>query len=60
MISSRLSNYRFPEVIACFQNGAFTPEKLCTHKIHYGDMEESFREIKEHPPNVCKILVSFS
>lgn len=54
MISSRLSNYRFPEVIACFQNGAFTPEKLCTHKIHYGDMEEAFREIKEHPPpNVC-------
>lgn len=50
MISSRLSNYRFPEVIACFQNGAFTPEKLCTHKIHHGDMEESFREIKEHPP----------
>lgn len=60
VVGSRLSNYRFPEVIECFKNGAFTPEKLCTHKISYQDAEKAFHEIKEHPENVCKIIISFN
>lgn len=59
VVGSRLSNDRFPEVIECFKNGAFTPEKLCTHKISYRDVEMAFKEIKEHPENVCKIVITF-
>lgn len=59
VVGSRLSNHRFPEVIECFKNGAFTPEKLCTHKVPCEDVEKALKEIKEHPENVCKIIVSF-
>ena len=59
MIGSRLSNSRFPEVLECFKNGAFTPQKLCTHRVSYRDVEKAIREIKEHPENVCKIIICF-
>ncbi len=59
VVGSRLSNSRFSEVIECFKNGAFTPQKLCTHKISYLDTEKAFHEIKEHPENVCKIIIQF-
>ena len=59
VMGSRLSKYRFPEVIECFKNGAFTPEKLCTHKISYRDVEAAIQEIKEHPENVCKVIICF-
>ena len=59
VVGSRLSNSRFPEVIECMKNGAFTPEKLCTHMVSYKDVESAFHEIKEHPENVCKIVIKF-
>ena len=59
VIGSRLSNSRFPEVLECFKNGAFTPQKLCTHRISYRDVEKAICEIKEHPENVCKIIICF-
>ena len=59
VVGSRLNNGRFPEVIECFKNGAFTPEKLCTHKISYRDVEAAIREVKEHPENVCKVIICF-
>ena len=59
VVGSRLSKYRFAEVIECFKNGAFTPQKLCSHKVSYRDVEAAIIENKEHPENVCKIIITF-
>jgi len=56
---SRLNNYRFPEVIEGFESGALTPHKLCSHIIPFTDVEKAFRLIKEHPEQVCKIVMEF-
>ncbi len=56
---SRLSNYRFPEVIEGFESGELTPQKLCSHVIPFTDVEKAFKLIKEHPEQVCKIVMEF-
>ena len=56
---SRLNNNRFPEVIKGFINCTLTPHKLCSHIIPFTDAEKAFRLIKEHPEQVCKIVMEF-
>ena len=29
------------------------------HRVSYRDVEKAIREIKEHPENVCKIIICF-
>ncbi|SHF25913.1 zinc-binding alcohol dehydrogenase family protein [Alkalibacter saccharofermentans] len=59
IIGSRLSNYRFPEVIEGFESGVLTPEKLRTHSFHYTEVVKAFELIKEHPEQVCKVTLRF-
>lgn len=56
---SRLNNYRFPEVISLFESGAVTPSKLRTATYHFTDVAKAFKDIMEHPENVCKATLSF-
>ena len=59
VVGSRLSNYRFPEVIAGFESGVLNPEKLCTKIFPFTDVEKAFKLIKEKPEEICKIVLSF-
>lgn len=59
IVGSRLNRYRFPEVIDGFASSAFTPEKLCSHFVPYQDVERMLRIIKEHPEEVCKVILTF-
>ena len=56
---SRLNNSRFSEVIEGFESGTLTPHKLCSNIIPFKDVAEAFRLIKEHPEQVCKIVMEF-
>lgn len=60
VVGSRLSNYRFPEVIEGFEKKLLTPEKLITHTFNYTDAEEAIKLIVEKPQDVCKVSLSFS
>jgi len=59
VVGSRLSNYRFPEVIEGFESGALTPDKMRTHSFPAQDVEEAMKLIMEHPEQVCKITLTF-
>lgn len=59
VVGSRLSNFRFPEVIEAFEKGLVTPEKLRTHTFHFTEAQKAFDFMKEHPEEVCKVALSF-
>lgn len=60
IVGSRLSNRRFPEVIQGFESGALTPDKLCSRKLPYTEVEKAFRLIRERPQEICKIVLQFA
>ena len=59
VIGSRLNNYRFADVIKGFESHAYTPELMCTGVYSINEAEKAFKEIMEHPKNVCKTIISF-
>lgn len=59
IIGSRLSNYRFPEVIALMEAGKISPEKLRTSAFHYTEVEAAIRQVMEHPETECKVTLRF-
>ena len=59
VVGSRLSNYRFPEVIEGFESGALTPDKIRTHSFPAEKAEEAMKLNMEHPDQVCKITLTF-
>lgn len=59
VVGSRLSNFRFPEVIEGLESGALTPGKMRTHSFPAEKAEEAMRLIMEHPEKVCKITLTF-
>lgn len=59
VLGSRLSNYRFPEVIELFEKQAVTPEKMVTQTFHYTKIAEAMDFIKTHQSEVCKVVVTF-
>ena len=59
VVGSRLSNFRFPEVIEGLESGALTPGKMRTHSFPAEKAEEAMRLIMEHPDKVCKITLAF-
>lgn len=59
VIGSRLSNYRFPEVIEAFKTNKVTPEKLCSHKFNFKDIEKALEVYKSEPEKVCKVIITF-
>lgn len=59
VFGSRLSNYRFPEVIAGFESGALTPKALVTHQFPFSQVKEALELVLGKPNEVCKVLLSF-
>lgn len=59
ILGSRLSNYRFPEVIELFEAGKLTPEKMRTSVFHFTDAEKAIKQALEHPETECKVTLSF-
>ena len=59
VFGSRLSNYRFPEVIAGFESGALTPKKLVTHQFPFTQVKDALELVLGKPNEVCKVLLNF-
>lgn len=56
---SRLSTRLFPYVVKGIDRGFLTPEKLVTHWIKLENIREGFELSKNHPDNVCKVMIDF-
>lgn len=59
VMGSRLSNYRFPEVIQGFENGSLTPAGIISSRYAFTDAEAAIKRAVEHPELECKIVLSF-
>lgn len=59
VFGTRLNNKRFPEVIALFESGKITPEKMITHTYKFEDIEKAFDVIKNEKNTVCKVLLEW-
>lgn len=59
VFGTRLNNKRFPEVIALFESGKVTPEKMITHTYKFEDIEKAFDVIKNEKNTVCKVLLEW-
>lgn len=60
VVGSRLNNYRFKEVIEGFESGVLTPEKMRSKSFPFTEVEEAIKSIKEHPEDVCKVVLKFN
>ena len=59
IMGSRLNLNQFPHVVKGIDEGFLQPEKLRSHTVHFTEIREGLRLIKEEPENVCKINLSF-
>ena len=59
VVGSRLSNYRFPEVIKGFEDGSLTPAGIITSKFHFTEAEKAVKHLIENPADECKVVLSF-
>lgn len=59
LVGSRLNNHRFDEVIQCFEDGSFTPQRLMTHHFHYSQVHEALKMVTEHPELTLKVVLTF-
>lgn len=60
IVGSRLSNYRFPEVIALLEAGKLNPEKMRTSVFPYTQAREALECVMEHADTECKVVLSFA
>ncbi|MFA6505633.1 MAG: zinc-binding alcohol dehydrogenase family protein [Treponemataceae bacterium] len=59
VMGSRLSNYRFPEVVKGFENGSLTPKAIVTHQFPFAKVKDAIELVRTKPEEVCKVLVRF-
>lgn len=59
IVGSRLNNHCFDEVIAGFEDGSLTPQKLMTKAYNYKNIMEALTMITEHPKDVLKLVLKF-
>lgn len=59
VVGSRLSNYRFPEVIELMEAGKLNPEKMCTNVFHFTKVKDALERVMEHQDVECKVALSF-
>ena len=59
VLGSRLSNYRFPEVIRGFEDGSLTPSGIVSSYYPFEKAEEAMKRMMEHPDEECKIVLCF-
>lgn len=59
IVGSRLSNYRFPEVIELMEAGKLNPEKMCTNVFHFTKVKDALERVMEHQDVECKVALSF-
>ncbi|MCI8835402.1 MAG: zinc-binding alcohol dehydrogenase family protein [Ruminococcus sp.] len=60
IVGSRLNNHCFDEVIAGFEDGSLTPQKLMTKAYNYKDIMDALTMITEHPKDVLKLVLKFN
>lgn len=59
IVGSRLSNYRFPEVIELMEAGKLNPEKMRTSVYHFTDAVAAMKQAIERQDVECKVALSF-
>ena len=59
IVGSRLSNYKFPEVIALMEAGKLNPEKMRTSVYHFTQAKEAMTQAIERQDLECKVALSF-
>ncbi|MGI6031316.1 MAG: zinc-binding alcohol dehydrogenase family protein [Eubacteriales bacterium] len=57
---SRLSNFKFKDVIRWMEEGKIKPELIRSHVFHYTEIDKAMKLAMEHPDQVCKIVISFA
>ena len=60
IVGSRLSNYRFPEVIEMMEAGKLNPEKMRINVYHFTQAQEALSRVIEHQDVECKVALAFS
>jgi L-gulonate 5-dehydrogenase len=56
---SRLSNYKFKDVIQWLDAGEIKPELIRTHIYNYTEIEKAIDVAVNNPQDVCKIVIKF-
>lgn len=56
---SRLSNYKFGDVIKWLDAGKIKPELIRSHMYHYTEIHKAIDVAVNNPQNVCKIVIEF-
>jgi L-gulonate 5-dehydrogenase len=56
---SRLSNYKFHDVIEWMDAGQIKPEMIRTHMYHYTEIAKAIDVAVNNPQDVCKIVIKF-
>ncbi len=56
---SRLSNYKFGDVIEWINAGEIKPELIRSHVYNYTEIEEAINVAMNNPQDVCKIVIKF-
>jgi len=56
---SRLSNYKFGDVIEWIDAGEIKPELIKSHVYNYTEIQEAINVAINNPQDVCKIVIKF-
>jgi L-gulonate 5-dehydrogenase len=56
---SRLSNYKFNDVVKWLDAGEIKPELIRTHMYNYTEIKEAIDIAVNNPKDVCKIVIKF-
>lgn len=60
IFSSRLNSARFPQVIDWMADGKIDPQRLITHCVAAGEVEQAMLMFEKDQRTCCKVLLQFS
>ncbi|WP_312041694.1 Zn-dependent oxidoreductase [Erwinia sp.] len=60
LFTSRLNSHRFPQVIEWMEKRLIQPEKLVTHYLPLGKVEEAMTLFEKDPRRCCKVILKVS
>ena len=60
LFTSRLNSHRFPQVITWMAQGLIQPEKLVTHTLPLGQIEQAMTLFEQDPRSCCKVILQIS
>lgn len=56
---SRLSNYKFKDVVKWMESDFINPDLIRSHVFNYTEIQDAMKLALEHPQDVCKIVIKF-